>query len=145
MPGAHNVTLLNVKNVIARVWYRLQALEHGWSPDWLNEQIKHKAYERQGKAVTNFVTHLPAPQSALAQESLKDPYIFDFLTLSEPFHERELETGLVAHVEKFLLELRAGIAFMGRQYPLTVTEQDFYFDLPFHHTNFRCAVVIQLQ
>ena len=145
LPWAHNAILLGVKDVTARLWYMMQTLEHGWSKDWLTEQIKHKTYERQGSAVTNFVTHLPAPQSALAQESLKDPYIFDFLTLAEPFHERELETGLVAHVEKFLLELGAGFSFMGRQYHLTVSEQDFYIDLLFYHTKLRCYVVIELK
>lgn len=145
LPWAHNTTLLRVKDVTARSWYMAQALEHGWSHDWLAEQLKHKTYERQGHAVTNFVTHLPAPQSALAQESLKDPYLFDFLTLEEPFHEREVETGLVAHVEKFLLELGAGFAFIGRQYHLTVSEQDFYIDLLFYHTKLRCYVVIELK
>lgn len=96
LPWAHNALLLGVKSITARLWYMAQTLEHGWSKDWLIGQIKGNAFERQGKAVTNFVTHLPAPQSALAQESLKDPYLFDFLTLEEPFHERELETGLVA-------------------------------------------------
>lgn len=145
LPWAHNATLLGVKNTTARLWYMMQALEHGWSHDWLADQIKHKTYERQGNAVTNFDTHLPAPQSALAQESLKDPYIFDFLTLAEPFQERELETGLVAHVEKFLLELGAGFSFMGRQYHLTVSNQDFYIDLLFYHTKLRCYVVIELK
>ena len=145
LPWAHNVILLGVKDSTARLWYMAQALENGWSKDWLTEQIKHNAFERQGKAVTNFVTHLPESQSALAQESLKDPYIFDFLTLAEPFHERELETGLVAHVEKFLLELGAGFSFMGRQYHLTVSEQDFYIDLLFYHTKLRCYVVIELK
>lgn len=145
LPWAHNTMLLSVKDTAARVWYMMQTLEHGWSHDWLAEQIKCKSYERQGKAVTNFVTHLPAPQSALTQESLKDPYIFDFMTLEEPFHERELETGLVAHVEKFLLELGAGFSFMGRQYHLAVGGQDFYIDLLFYHTKLRCYVVIELK
>ena len=145
LPWAHNILLLRVKDHVARLWYMQQALEHGWSKDWLAEQIKHDAYARQGKAVSNFVTHLPAPQSALAQESLKDPYVFDFLTLEEPFHERELETGLVAHVEKFLLELGAGFAFIGRQYHVEVGEQDFYIDLLFYHTRLRCYVVIELK
>ena len=145
LPWAHNILLLRVKDRAARLWYMQQALEHGWSKDWLAEQLKHNAHKRQGKAVTNFVTHLPAPQSALAQESLKDPYIFDFLTLEEPFHERELETGLVVHVEKFLLELGAGFAFIGRQYHVEVGEQDFYIDLLFYHTRLRCYVVIELK
>ena len=145
LPWAHNAVLLGVKDLTSRLWYMAQTLEHGWSKDWLIEQIKHKAYERQGKAITNFVTHLPSPQSALAQEALKDPYLFDFLTLEEPFHERELETGLVAHVEKFLLELGAGFAFVGRQYHVEVSDQDFYIDLLFYHLKLRCYVVIELK
>jgi predicted nuclease of restriction endonuclease-like (RecB) superfamily len=145
LPWAHNMVLMRVKDLAARLWYMEHTLEHGWSKDWLLEQIKHEAYARQGKSVTNFVTHLPAPQSALAQESLKDPYIFDFMTLTEPFLERELETGLIAHVEKFLLELGAGFAFMGRQYHVEVNGQDFYIDLLFYHTKLRCYVVIDLK
>jgi predicted nuclease of restriction endonuclease-like (RecB) superfamily len=145
LPWAHNVILLGIKDRAARIWYMERTLEHGWSKDWLASQIKANLYSRQGRAVTNFSLRLPAPQSALAQEALKDPYKFDFLTLEEPFHERELETGLVAHVEKFLLELGAGFAFLGRQYHLTVGESDFYVDLLFYHTKLRCYVVVELK
>jgi YhcG PDDEXK nuclease domain len=95
--------------------------------------------------VTNFANRLPAPQSELAQQLLKDPYVFDFLTLEEPFHERELEVGLVDRVEKFLLELGQGFAFVGRQYPLKVSDDDFYLDLLFYHLKLRCFVVIELK
>ncbi len=145
LPWAHNVILLGVKDRADRLWYMERTLEHGWSKDWLASQIKANLYSRQGRAVTNFSLRLPAPQSALAQETLKDPYKFDFLTLEEPFHERELETGLVAHVEKFLMELGAGFAFLGRQYHLTVGESDFYVDLLFYHTKLRCYVVVELK
>lgn len=145
LPWAHNVVLLGLKDKSARLWYMAKTIEHGWSKAWLSEQIKHRAFERQGQAVTNFAVQLPSPQSALAQEALKDPYIFDFLTLEEQFHERELETGLVTHVEKFLLELGAGFAFLGRQYHLTVGDQDFYIDLLFYHTKLHCYVVIELK
>lgn len=145
LPWAHNVILLGVKDHAARLWYMERTLEYGWSKDWLAAQIKSELYSRQGRAVTNFSLRLPAPQSALAQETLKDPYKFDFLTLEEPFHERELETGLVAHVEKFLLELGAGFAFLGRQYHLVVGEKDFYVDLLFYHTKLRCYVVVELK
>jgi predicted nuclease of restriction endonuclease-like (RecB) superfamily len=145
LPWAHNSMLLGVKNRNARLWYMEHTLEHGWSKDWLASQIKSDLYARQGKATTNFATHLPSSQSALAQESLKDPYLFDFLTMEEPFHERELETGLVGHVEKFLLELGAGFAFVGRQYHLAVSDQDFYIDLLFYHTKLHCYVVIELK
>jgi predicted nuclease of restriction endonuclease-like (RecB) superfamily len=145
LPWAHNVILLGVKDRAVRIWYMQRALEHGWSRDWLASQIKANLHSRQGRAVTNFSLRLPDPQSALAQETLKDPYKFDFLTLEEQFHERELETGLVAHVEKFLLELGAGFAFLGRQYHLTVGESDFYVDLLLYHTKLRCYVVVELK
>lgn len=145
LPWAHNIVLLGVKDHAARLWYMERTLEYGWSKDWLAAQIKSELYSRQGRAVTNFSLRLPAPQSALAQETLKDPYKFDFLTLEQPFHERELEAGLVAHVEKFLLELGAGFAFLGRQYHLVVGEKDFYVDLLFYHTKLRCHVVVELK
>jgi hypothetical protein len=88
---------------------------------------------------------LPSPQSDLAQQALKDPYLFDFLTLAEPFRERELETGLIAHLEKFLLELGQGFAFVGRQYHVEVGDQDFYIDLLFYHLHLRCFIVIELK
>ena len=111
----------------------------------LGLMIKGKVHERQGAAVTNFQQRLPDSQSDLARKLLKDPYIFDFLTLDEPFHERELETGLVRHLEKFLLELGQGIAFVGRQYHLQVSDKDFYLDLLFYHLKLRCFVVIDLK
>ena len=125
LPWTHNVLLLRVSNRQARLWYIHQTLECGWSKDYLEQQIRANAYARQGAAISNFSVHLPAPQSALAQETIKNPYVFDFMTLEEPFHERELETGLIAHLEKFLLELGAGFAFVGRQYHLEVSEQRF--------------------
>ncbi|MDQ1354007.1 MAG: hypothetical protein QG657_4316, partial [Acidobacteriota bacterium] len=94
---------------------------------------------------SNFEVTLPKPQSDLATQSLKDPYILDVLTLTEPFQERELETELVKHLEKFLIELGAGFAFMGRQYPLTVSDKDFYLDLLFYHVKLRSFVIIELK
>jgi len=145
LPWTHNIILLRVKNRDARLWYMERAIELGWSKDWLAEQIKHNLYDRQGQATTNFAAKLPYPQYALAQETLKDPYIFDFLTLEEPFHEKELEKGLLEHVEKFLLELGAGFAFVGRQYQLKVSDQDFYLDLLFYHMKLRSYVVVELK
>jgi len=101
-------------------------IEQGWGRDILAAKIKSNAHERQGAAVTNFDRQLPAPHAQLAQNTLKDPYIFDFLTLDEPSRERELEAGLVKHLERFLLELGAGFAFVGRQMHLEVGEEDFY-------------------
>ncbi len=108
-------------------------------------QIDSAAHARQGRAISNFPQRLPAPQSDLVQQALKDPYIFDFLTLEPQFHERELETGLIQHLEKFLLELGQGFAFVGRQYHLSVGESDFYPDLLFYHLKLRCYMVIELK
>ena len=117
----------------------------GWSRDSLTQMIKNNTYERQGSAISNFNDRLPETQSNLAQQTLKDPYIFDFLTLTEPFKERELETELLKHLEQFLLELGDGFAFVGRQYHIEVSDQDFYIDLLFYHLELRAYVVIELK
>ena len=146
MSWAHNVILIQkLKDLPTRLWYASQTLEQGWSRDTLILQIKNRAHERQGAAITNFTTTLPSIHASLAQSLLKDPYLFDFLTLTEPFQERELETGLVAHIQKFLLELGRGFAFVGRQYPLTVSDREFYLDLLFYHLHLRCFVVVDLK
>ncbi|MDL2227024.1 PDDEXK nuclease domain-containing protein [Deltaproteobacteria bacterium OttesenSCG-928-M10] len=146
LPWAQNVLLIEkVKDRAERLWYMEQTLGGGWSRDTLAMFIKNEAFSRQGHAANNFVDKLPSPQSELAASLLKDPYIFDFLTIEEPFHERELETELIRHVEKFLLELGSGFAFVGRQYHLDVGEQDFYIDLLFYHLKLRCFVVIDLK
>jgi predicted nuclease of restriction endonuclease-like (RecB) superfamily len=146
VPWAHHVILLEkVKPLEQRTWYMRETLAHGWSRNVLSLQIAGDAHARRGKAVTNFAATLPSPESDLAQQSLKDPYIFDFLTLTESFQERELETGLVGHLEKFLLELGAGFAFVGRQYRFDVAGEDFYIDLLFYHLRLRAFVVIDLK
>jgi predicted nuclease of restriction endonuclease-like (RecB) superfamily len=122
-----------------------KTLEFGWSRNILVMQIESAAHLRQGNTVNNFASRLPTPQSDLVQQTLKDPYLFDFLTLEKNFHERELETGLVRHLEKFLLELGQGFAFVGRQYQVSVGEEDFYIDLLFYHLKLRCFVVIELK
>ena len=146
LPWAHNVLLIqSVKDDVIRFWYAEQALRNGWSRNVLKMQIDSQLHARQGKVTSNFAARLPAPQSDLVQQALKDPYVFDFLTLEAGFHERELETGLVAHLEKFLLELGQGFAFVGRQYHLAVGESDFYLDLLFYHLKLRCYLVIELK
>jgi predicted nuclease of restriction endonuclease-like (RecB) superfamily len=146
IPWGHNILLMEkVKDLQLRFWYMEQTIQQGWSRDVLSLMIKNDAHKRHGEAITNFRERLPPPQSDLAQQLLKDPYIFDFLTLSEPFQERELETGLVCHLERFLLELGQGFAFVGRQYHLEVSEKDFYLDLLFYHLRLRCFVVIELK
>jgi predicted nuclease of restriction endonuclease-like (RecB) superfamily len=146
IPWFHHIILMEkVKDLPARRWYMEQTLANGWSRNILALQIGAQAHMRHGKAVSNFAATLPAPQSDLAQQTLKDPYIFDFLTLTEPFQERELETELVHHLEKFLLELGQGFAFVGRQYRLDVGDEDFFIDLLFYHLRLRAFVVIDLK
>lgn len=146
LPWGHNFVLIErVKHRPTRLWYMQQSLAHGWSRNVLTLMIKSDAHARQGAAITNFEAQLPAPQSDLAQQALKDPYVFDFLTLERPFRERELETGLVAHLERFLLELGTGFAFVGRQHHIALGDDDFYLDLLFYHYKLRCFVVIELK
>ncbi len=146
LPWGHNVVLLfKLKDPAQRLWYGAKTIEHGWSRAILTVQIESNLFGRQGKAISNFAGTLPAPQSDLAQQSLKDPYLFDFLTLQEDAVERDLELGLVDHIQKFLLELGAGFAFVGRQVPLSVGDEDDYLDLLFYHLNLRCFIVIDLK
>lgn len=146
LPWGHHLLLMEkVKVAETRDWYMRATLTNGWSRSVLQMQIESAAHTRHGKATSNFALRLPEPQSDLAQQALKDPYLFDFLTLAEPFRERELETGLIAHLEKFLLELGQGFAFVGRQYHVDIGEQDFYIDLLFYHLRLRCFIVIELK
>lgn len=146
LPWGHNVLLMEkVKNLTSRLWYMHMTIEKGWSRNVLQLMIEGSARDRQGKAITNFQMRLPPPQSDLAQQTLKDPYLFDFLTIDKPFREREIETGLVQHLEKFLLELGQGFAFVGRQYHLDLGGEDFYIDLLFYHLKLRCFIVIDLK
>ena len=119
--------------------------KHGWSRNVLELMIKRETHRRQGNAITNFRDQLPADQSDLVSHALKDPYLFDFMTMAEPFHERELETQLLRHLEKFLIEVGQGFAFVGRQYHVQVGGDDFYIDLLFYHLQLRCYVVIDLK
>lgn len=146
IPWFHHVILIEkIKDLQIRLWYMEQTINQGWSRDTLAAMIKGKTHERQGQGVSNFSERLPASQSDLARQLLKDPYLFDFLTIEEPFHERELETGLIRHLEKFLLELGQGFAFVGRQYHLAVSDKDFYLDLLFYHLKLRSFIVIELK
>lgn len=146
LPWGHNVLLFEkIEHLPTRLWYAEKALQEGWSRDTLAVQIKNQAHTRQGAAVTNFSTTLPEAHAALAQGLLKDPYLFDFLTLEEPFHERELETGLLGHIQKFLIELGRGFAFVGRQYRLEISDREFHLDLLFYHLRLRCFVVVELK
>jgi predicted nuclease of restriction endonuclease-like (RecB) superfamily len=143
LPWGHHALLMEkVKDIAIRRWYAEATLTNGWSRNVLLMQIETAAHTRQGKATSNFSARLSPPQSDLVQQTLKDPYLFDFLTLEEPFHERELETGLIGQLEKFLLEPGQGFAFVGRQYHVEVGDQGFYIDILFSHLRLRCYVVI---
>lgn len=146
IPWFHNCVLLDkVRTTDERLWYARQAVEYGWSRNVLVHQIESRLYARQGKAVTNFDRALPAAQSDLARELLKDPYNFEFLTLRQDAEERELERGLLVHIWQFLLELGAGFAFVGSQYHIEFDEEDYYLDLLFYHLKLRCFVIIDLK
>jgi predicted nuclease of restriction endonuclease-like (RecB) superfamily len=146
LPWYHQLALLDkLPDLETRRWYAAKAIEHNWSRNILVMQIETRLLERSGNAVTNFTANLPKPQSDLARESLKDPYRFDFLGLTEDAHEREIENALVKHVTEFLLELGAGFAFVGRQVLLNVGGDEFFIDLLFYHLKLRCYIVIELK
>jgi predicted nuclease of restriction endonuclease-like (RecB) superfamily len=146
IPWGQNIALFHkVKDPIRRLWYAKMTFEHGWSLPILIHNIESRLYESQGQAVTNFKATLPPLQSDLAQQAIKDPYTFDFMTLADDAKERELEQGLVDHIQKFLIELGIGFAFVGRQVHLEVEGEDSYIDLLFYHLRLRCYVVIELK
>jgi predicted nuclease of restriction endonuclease-like (RecB) superfamily len=146
LPWYHQLALLDkLPGPEPRRWYAAKAIEHNWSRNVLVMQIETRLLERSGQAVTNFPLTLPKPQSDLARESIKDPYRFDFLGLTDEAQEREIEHALVKHVTEFLLELGAGFAFVGRQVLLDVGGDEFFIDLLFYHLKLRCYVVIELK
>ncbi|MFA4906741.1 MAG: PDDEXK nuclease domain-containing protein [archaeon] len=142
----HNITLIDkLKDREERLWYVQKTIENGWSRNVLVHQIESGLLDRQGKAITNFENTLPAPQSDLARQLLKDPYTFDFLTIDEKVKERELERGLITHLRDLLIELGKGFAFIGSQYHLEVSKRDYYLDLLFYHVQLHCYIVIDLK
>lgn len=146
IPWGHNIAIISkCKNVEEALFYVNQIREHNWSRSILVHQIESGLYKREGKALTNFSDTLPMPMSELAQQTLKDPYVFDFMALTSEFSERELEKGLIEHITQFLLELGAGFAYIGRQIPLQVGEREFFIDLLFYHTQLHAYIVIELK
>jgi predicted nuclease of restriction endonuclease-like (RecB) superfamily len=146
LPWGHNVRLIeDLKDPVQREWYAREAIQNGWSRKVLAHQMEMGLHARQGTAVTNFAQTLPQDRSELAQQLVKDPYTFDFLTLGSEMLERELEYGLVERIRLLLLELGKGFAFVGSQYHLEVGGQDYYLDLLFYHLRLRCFVVIDLK
>jgi predicted nuclease of restriction endonuclease-like (RecB) superfamily len=142
----HNITLVEkLANPAEREWYARKTIENGWSRNILVHQIDSRLHLRLGEAQTNFAHTLPSPQSELAQQVLKDPYVFDFLNLGEAAYERDLEKALLEQLRSFLLELGLGFAFIGSQYHLEVGGQDFYLDLLFYHFRLRCFVAFELK
>jgi predicted nuclease of restriction endonuclease-like (RecB) superfamily len=146
LPWGHNVRILEaIKDPVEREWYAREAITQGWSRNVLAHQIASGLFARQGKALTNFARTLPAERSELAQQIIKDPYSFDFLSLGSEMLERDLERGLIAHLRALILELGKGFAFVGSQYHLEVGGQDYYLDLLFYHLRLRCFVIIDLK
>ena len=146
IPWGHIRTLLvKVKSVDKALLYAQACVDNGWSRSVLTLQVEQRYHERIGQAASNFAKALPAPQSELVQQSLKDPYVFDFLTLQADAVERDIENQLVAHITRFLLELGKGFAFLGRQYALQVNGRDYFLDLLFYHARLKCYVVIELK
>jgi predicted nuclease of restriction endonuclease-like (RecB) superfamily len=146
IPWGHNIMLFQkLDSPKEQIWYAQKTIDHGWSRNMLELWIKSDLFKREGKAITNFKHTLPAPHSDLAQQSLKDPYLFDFLTLHKEHLEKEIEQGLIDHIQKFLLELGEGFAFVARQKHLEVGGADYYIDLLFYHLKLRCYVVIELK
>jgi predicted nuclease of restriction endonuclease-like (RecB) superfamily len=146
LPWFHNCVLLEkISDPNQRVWYAQATIQHGWSRNVLVHQIDSRLFERKGKAITNFERTLPAEQSELTQQLLKDPYNFDFLSLGAEALERDLERGLLAHLKDFMLELGVGFAFVGSQYHLELSDEDVYIDLLFYHLKLRAFVVIELK
>jgi predicted nuclease of restriction endonuclease-like (RecB) superfamily len=146
LPWGHNVLIFTKSKTIPEaIFYQQQTLQNNWSRDVLALQIKSDLFERSGKIISNFKHTLPEPTADLAQQSLKDPYVFDFVALAERYNERDIEDQLVQHISKFLLELGKGFAYIGRQYPIQIAEKDYYIDLLFYHVVLKSYVVVELK
>jgi len=146
IPWRSNLALLDkLEKPETRLWYASKTIENGWSRDVLVLQIEAKAHQRQGKAVSNFAMTLPPADSDMAAQAFKDPYLFDFLGTADPRREREVEQALIDHVQRFLLELGTGFAFVGRQVHLEFSSADYFLDLLFYHLKLRCYVVVELK
>lgn len=146
VPWGHNIIILSKsKNIEEALFYIIETIENNWSRDTLDMQIEYDLFARKGKSINNFKETLPSPLSDLANQTLKDPYIFDFLNLDNQYKERDIENQLINHITKFLLELGKGFAFIGNQYMLEVENTEYFIDLLFYHTKLKCYVVIELK
>ena len=146
IPWGHNIAIVSKsKNIKEALFYVQKTILHSWSRSVLVHQMESGLYQREGKAVNNFAVTLPKSQSDLAAQTIKDPYIFDFLSMSKEYDERDLENALITHATQFLLELGAGFAYLGKQIPLQVGTKEYFIDLLFYHTKLHCYVVIELK
>ncbi len=146
LPWFHIVTLITKLDTPAlRDWYAREAVAQSWGRETLTQQIRSQLHLRQGASVNNFAQRLAADQANMAAQILKDPYHFDFLGLGDEAHERDIELALMRHITRFLLELGAGFAFLGRQLRLEVGGDEFFIDLLFYHTRLKCHVVVELK
>jgi predicted nuclease of restriction endonuclease-like (RecB) superfamily len=146
IPWGHNRLIISkIKKTEEALFYCKATLQNGWSRDQLEIAIKNKYHEVKGKSITNFTLALPKQQSQLAIETLKNPYNFDFLGLENDALEREIENAMMQHLTKFLIELGKGFAFVGRQYAIEVSNNEYFIDLLFYHLQLRCYVVIELK
>lgn len=146
LPWGHNILIFTKStNIKEALFYIRESIKNNWSRDVLGLQIKSKLYDRQGKAISNFQNTLPVSMSDLAEQTLKDPYIFDFMTFTKPVKEKDIEKQLVTHITNFLLELGKGFAFVGQQYHIEIADNDYYIDLLFYHIRLKCYVVIELK
>ncbi len=146
IPWGHNIAIMSrCKTIDEALYYAQNTMTYNWSRSVLVHQIESGLRQREGKSLNNFTVSLPEPQSDLARQTLKDPYVFDFLVMAKDYNERDLEKGLVSHITHFLLELGAGFAYVGKQVPIHVGARDFFIDLLFYHTKLHCYVVIELK
>jgi predicted nuclease of restriction endonuclease-like (RecB) superfamily len=146
IPWGHNILIFTkVKELKEALFYIQKTKENNWSRDTLALQIKSGLYARQGKAITNFISTLPEPNSDLAQQTLKDPYVFDFLQLTEDYKERDIENQLMRHITRFLLELGKGFAFVGKQYNIQLNQKEYFIDILFYNIPMQCYVVVELK
>jgi len=146
IPWGHNILIFTkVKELKEALFYIQKTKENNWSRDTLALQIKSGLYARQGKAITNFTSTLPEPNSDLAQQTLKDPYVFDFLQLTEDYKERDIENQIMRHITRFLLELGKGFAFVGKQYNIQLNQKEYFIDILFYNIPMQCYVVVELK
>lgn len=146
IPWGHNIAIISkCKDIKEALFYVQNTIRHSWSRSVLVHQMESGIFKREGKAITNFPLTLPKPQSDLARQTLKDPYIFDFLSMSADYNERDLENNLIEHLTDFLLELGSGFAFIGRQISVQVGDREFFIDLLFYHARLHCYIVVELK